>query len=315
MRILFNALGCGLGNNGGSKTIVTCCTAINSTPYNSAGVDTCSNSYNYTPNEAYCVVHPQHYTTYIEDYFDYDVVINVSVWDVDITLRMPINKKVWWVRGIEKWVNGEGYFFEKIEEFAEHGTIFVNSSWMVDYINKMTEGRVTPIIQFSGFEFDQYFDFKLRGDYGDTINIGAVWNGKHRTKNYDVFEKVEEYFCEYEKYKFFTLKNDLDSYNIRKFYNNIDIWLALSSLEGFHQCPIEAAMCGCLIVYNDIDSGGTRDYCSETTGMPVKTFADIVYAIENPEFEKVEVMQKYIKENIPSKRDAMIEFIKKIEEL
>ena len=61
-------------------------------------------------------------------------------------------------------------------------------------------------------------------------------------------------------------------------------WLSLSSNEGFHQVPVEAALCGCLILYYDVDSGGTRDYCNESTAIPFKDVDELYYILANPEF-------------------------------
>ena len=317
MKILFNAVVCGLGDNGGSKTIVTSCEYLNKLPSVHADIATSVNNYKFTEFSNVIIVDKYHLKDLVKKN-SYDVIINVSVWDVETTLSLdaPLTDIVWWIRGVETWVRGEEFFYESIRRFHwAGGNIFVNSTWLIDHIYKKTS--VLPTLQFSGVDYDEYYEtLTTTHTHFDKIVIGGLWSDKHKTKNYAIFKAVTGHFGTTQKYKPKTLRGGIYSHKgMRNFYNSCDIWLALSSSEGFHLCPIEAALCGCLVIYNDIESGGTFDYCNPKTAMPFTTMQQLTNSILAPEFGKVEVMEEYLEKNIPSKTEAMENFISKLEAL
>ena len=295
MNILFNALGCGLGNNGGSKTIVKSAQAlINLDHY----VQIASKVNNYTWGR---IITNFGTTTY--DF--YDVVVNVSVWDVATTLTMPIKKKVWWLRGWEQWVRGEEYLINQIKRFVDAGgKMIVNSSWLIKQLKEKC--GVDSVLCYSGLDLD--FWHYVESPCEDVIKVGALWHPKHKTKNYAMFEKLKEQ-CDNKYFEFHTLKDNYNDEQLRRFYSELNIWLSLSSLEGFHQVPAEAALCGCHIIYNDIDSGGTRDYCTPETADPFTEFNGLLQALESPDWSKRNEMQKVLENKIGSREDNMKKFV------
>lgn len=303
MNILFNASVSGLGNNGGTKTIIKSVETLRKLGHN-ADIWYISNFYTWgdVPD---CSCVPRENKTY-------DVVVNVSVYDVDTTLSHPCKNKVWWVRGLEQWVNGIQHFFNKVQEFTKAGgKIIVNSSWLKEELG--TAINIQSEICFSGLDLGFWRDFGLRRMI-PTITIGALWNAKHTTKNYSMFQKLETYYRYNQTITFRTLRNNLNDNELLKFYNECDVWLALSNLEGFHQCPAEAALCGCLIVYNDTPSGGTSDYCNQKTAMPFHSFNGdkIFYRIDDVtgKFVPVKTLIECIDDLIFSRRNYMEKFLR-----
>ena len=93
-----------------------------------------------------------------------------------------------------------------------------------------------------------------------------------------------------------------------RFYNECDIWLAPTELEGWHNCPAEANLCGCLVICNRLDSNG-MDYATEETAMRFTGFDELLACIENPDFSKVEKMKKVLHNKIGNRENNMKKFI------
>lgn len=316
MKILFNASQCGLGNNGGTKTIIKSAETLRKLGHT---VAIWANVNNYTWHGYMCSYFssvsngdkPQVPIWPELPKNTFDTIINVSIWDVESTLKSPIKNKVWWMRGWETWVKGEQYLIDQIHRFVNRGgKIIVNSGWLVEKLKSMGVGSK---LCWAGLDlsFWRYIPVKggsiggfVRKNHNFTT-FGGLWHPKHKTKNYHIFEQLQEHFGDNTYYKFKTLKNDLNNDQLLEFYNECDIWLALSELEGFHQVPAEAALCGCSIVYNNIDSGGCHDYCTPETATPFTSFEGLVEAIENLKFGKVDKMKWLLHEKIGDRENNM----------
>jgi len=298
MKILFNALGCGLGNNGGTHTIVSSINCLNKLKHN-ASLAAVKNNYDWG-----CV---SNFIGEMRDTVYSDVVVNVSVWDVDYTLLMSCDKKVWWMRGWEKWVKGEQYLIGQIKKFVgAGGKIIVNSSWLIQQLKEKC--GVDSQLCYSGLDLDFW---KPSVIHTDKHTIGALWHPKHKTKNYSMFSTLKAIYNERTDMVFQTVRGNLTQEQMRIFYGNCNAWLSLSELEGFHQCPAEAALCGCDIIYNDVDSGGTRDYCTPETATPFKSFSELVLSLENQisSQTKRDKMQEVLVNKIGSRESNMKKFV------
>ena len=303
MNIIFNALGCGLGNNGGTKTIVKSVEALNSLGH-SASIHYNANRYTWEGDVVSVMADG-------EDISRADAVVNVSVWDVDSTLKLPTKKKVWWLRGWEQWVRGEKFLIEKIKEFHNSGGEFiVNSSWLIEQLREKC--GVDSVLCHSGLDLGYWKPLTM---HTDKITVGALWHPKHKTKNYHMFEAVKKHFENNEMYIFQTIHGNLTQPQMRAQYGGCNVWLSLSELEGFHQCPAEAALCGCNIIYYNVNSGGTRDYCSHETATPFDTVDELITAIETyvPNKVKRDKMETVLVREIGNREINMGMFVNIIE--
>jgi len=251
MNILFNAIGCGLGNNGGTKTIIKSAEVLKDL---GCGVSILADVDNYTWHKHNLYVNGN-MTAFVKEF---DTVVNVSVWDVDSTLEISKKhglKPVWWIRGWEKWVNSEEWLISQLRKFYEFGGLLIcNSSWLVDHLRSL--GMYSELC-FAGLDLHFWKDYGMR-DWDGKLTIGGLWSAKHKTKRFDIFERVMEHFGD--KFNYKILKGDLNDGQLRNFYNDCHIWIATSELEGFHQVPAEAALCGCRVFVYDYFQGGTSDY-------------------------------------------------------
>ncbi len=245
MRIAFNATGCGLGNNGGSKTIIKSAEVLKELGHE---VYILANTNNYTwHNTKVCVLGDKQAQP--------DTIINVSVWDVESTLESSVSNKIWWLRGWEIWVKGEQWFLDQVKKFNDAGgRIICNASGLVRELRK--HGIYSELC-FAGLDLDFWKDYGFRG-HNNKLTIGGLYSKKHKTKNYKHFEMVMDYYGD--KFNYKVLRDNLNNAQLRNFYNECDIWVATSELEGFHQVPAEAALCGCKVISYNSDLNGTFDY-------------------------------------------------------
>ena len=104
MRILFNAYNCGLGNNGGSQTIIRSCEVLNELGHE-ACILTKTDTYTFNTHKAPIIKDvPLNGIEY------FDAVINCSVWEVNHTLSLKHPNSYWWLRGWEDYRPESNHF-------------------------------------------------------------------------------------------------------------------------------------------------------------------------------------------------------------
>ena len=321
MNILFNASQCGLGDNGGTKTIIRCAETLqdmghrvqiyaktNKYTWHKPGVTIKDNDW-YGGNDeftgAYC----------------WDKEILVSVWEVEQNIKWHRDNLIdhrtrdfWYMRGWEKWVHGEDWLISQIKKFVSAGgRIIVNSSWLRDKLLRM---GIDCALCYSGLDLDFWFDYGLRFlnrqkvSKKSNIWIGTIGKSKHKTKRCDIYKKLKNF----PKYEVIELADNLNYDKLSHAYNACDIWFAPTELEGFHQCPAEANLCGCLVVCNRMPSNGIGDYATDETAMRYDTWDELISCIENPDFSKVPLMQKVLREKIGNREDNMRKFVEILSE-
>ena len=252
MRILFNASQCGLGNNGGSRTIIRTAEALNKCGVEEdiyAVVDNYT-LHNHTAN----IINTPNFSIYTD-------IVCVSVWDVTSTIELQrqhkYNNCVWWVRGWETWVSGEQQFINKLIHFRGcGGKFFANSTHIKD---KCANVGIDAELLIAGVDHDLWgIDNKTR----DRSYVGCLVHKRFKCKRGD--DAID--MIRYAGLKPMILHSDAgyDPVRMRKLYNDCSIWLHLSQCDGFANTPIEAALCGCHII-TTADSVGVIDYVNNNT--------------------------------------------------
>lgn len=135
MIITFNAMVCGLGNNGGSRTIFKSAEILiklGHIVYVSALVDNFT-WFKHMPCRS--GISP-----------DSDAVVAVSALDVGHTLQCAPDRahKAWWMRGWESWQS------RNVIDLARKIHVICNSSWMV---NELSKHGIKADLCFSGLDF------------------------------------------------------------------------------------------------------------------------------------------------------------------
>lgn len=309
MKIAFNSLNSGLGNNGGTKTIIKCCEVLNNLGHK---CDIISNVDNFTWFDHDPVIR------YIPN--DLDVVIAVACTDVEFTLRMNVPKKAWYIRGHESWACGE----ERLRRYYNSGLFnIVNSK---NLKQKLASYGASSVVVYQGLDLDTWKDRKLRSN--GKVRIGCLYN-KKPTKRWADFVELAKILGT-EKYEYVgmgdTMRNDpfltyfkpnASIKELNDVYNSCHTWFAPTELEGLHNVPIEAALCGCLIVCSDATLNGMGfDYAFNDNTAMVYESRNIEHAAElirNPNLDVVERMDNHLRNNIGSREKNMKKMISYLE--
>jgi hypothetical protein len=214
------------------------------------------------------------------------------------------NGKFWWMRGWERWVRGEPWLISKIKKFvASGGKIIVNSPWLIKQLKDKC--NVDAKLCYAGLDLDIWED---RNNIRKN-SIGFLGKRKHVTKRHDLCMELMKRFP---NKNFFSLEENVNYKELISLYNKCDIWFAPTELEGFHNVPAEANLCGCLVVCNRLDSNG-MDYATDETAMRYSGYDEMLACIENPDFNRVSKMQAVLKEKIGNRFENMKRFIEILE--
>jgi len=306
MRIAFTALGCGYGNNGGTKTIVSCANVLTELGHE---VYLVADKYNYTWSK--CVARiTKEYSK------DLDVIIATGINSVPPLLEFKTKaKKIWYVRGWENWSQSD----EKILELCKKIRIITNARWLSNRIGRFNS---YPPVVYPGLDLDIFYsrNFARTG-----ITIGGLYH-ERGYKRFDLFKRTINEIRKTEKIRVITFGvNDVkfntcsyyrspDSEKLNWIYNECDIWMFTSQTEGLHIPPMEAGLCGCAIAGMDI--GGVRDYAihKETALLartPEKLIEYTKYLIKNHEFRQklAKNLQKRLISYIGNRKSNMLKFV------
>lgn len=248
MKIVFNGKDCGFGDNGGSHTLVQSAKHLAR-----LGADvTLFGLYKYTwdelPKGVRVVPHGKIPTC--------DVIVATGQSTVPSTLsHKRCTKRFWWVRGHEVWSTSE----KQLNQYYSSIPCMANSEWLKEYIERVTKKKC--LLQYQGVDFELWANEKPWEER--EIQVGGLYSKRHKTKNHKLLEFLESP----RGFSVKMLNRDLKNPTFEQqkdWYNNIKVWVSCSTLEGFHNPPVEAAMCGCALVAIHGFRGGTEDYTEET---------------------------------------------------
>jgi len=296
----------GLANNGGSRTILRSANVLRLLGHR---VDVVAKVDRFTWFDHKAPIHkiPS----------DTDVAIAVSVSDAQKLIgKSGSFSKAWWMRGWENWREDDEYIYK----IAKRIPMITNGKGL-SY--KLAEKNIGSYLCYAGLDLDSWYHIPVRGE---KIRIGCLYNLHHPTKRWDVFEEIVDRngFKSYEYASFGTEDchcNWLKKYlrnpsheQLRELYSSCHIWIAPTDLEGFHNVPAEAALCGCHIICNNHPMNG-MDYANEDTADIYETTGRAWQYIRMFKESKNKNMQKYLKENIGDRNTNMNNLIAILEKL
>jgi glycosyltransferase involved in cell wall biosynthesis len=278
MKILFNLFDTGLGNNGGSSTIVKSANTLADLGHEVIIVDTGKNKHTWTPLKAHHLLVKD-----ITDIPSADILIATGFKSVKSTIQasQKCGVKVHWIRGFELWVMPQNDVVDKVLRAPTHK--MVNSTGLKKAMEKY---NLTCELIRPGYDFDELYPLNVR-DECKKPKIGALYNSgtKRKTKRVEwVFEAVKRLRENHvvDLYMFGSdggdnSPNDLISCYVKepssqvknKIYNSCDIWIAPTELEGLHIPPAEAMLTECPVVGTNVGMfSGMEDYLSHNkTGL------------------------------------------------
>jgi len=296
VRILFDLRGVGLGNNGGSFTLVKSANTLQELGHEVYMIDSGKNQHTWNKLET-----PHIIARNINKVPDADAIIATGYKSVQPTSKAPkrCGKKFHWIRGWELWQGSEKWIVDNVLQAPTNK--IVNSICLQ---KKLKSFGVKSSIIRPGHDFNNFYPTEERDIY--TLILGGLYHTKHNTKRSDWAIRVAELLKkEYpiKLYMFGTNKNpnnpiidkylcqpDIDEKNC--FFNEITIFMSPSYLEGLHIVPQEVMLTKCPVVTTDAEMSGTQDYIKHAKNGYVahnnfKSFLSYVeYLCKVPELRK-----------------------------
>lgn len=303
MNIVFNMLHCGVGNNGGCRTIIKCCEVLNKLGHR---CDTAAFVDNFTWFDHKPVIRqiPR----------DTDVLIAAACSDVENTITSQVNKKAWYIRAHETWAMEE----PRLAKYYQDKRIanLVNSEGLKRKIDELSPSMPAEVV-YQGIDFDWWEDRSLRPK--DKIRIGCL-HTKQPRKRWKDFVKLSK-ILGHDHYEYVGMGNhnckdgfltefiyNATAEQLNGLYSSCHIWFAPTDNEGLHNVPMEAALCGCLIVCSDHPLNGmVMDYAFKSTAM-IYEFGNLEKAaslIQSPDWRLIKNMQDYLRSVIGTREENM----------
>jgi len=268
MRIIFDLRSTGLGDQGGSATLVKSANTLQELGHEVYIVDSMKNQHTWNQLKAKHII----------------VKNNASIPDADIIIATGY-KSVAETRAWETWQMPEKEIINKI---LKAPTLKLVNSICLQ--NKLRQFNVDSTIIRPGYDYEEIYPLPKTKEWKnkDFVVLGGLYTeGKHVPIKrpdwiYHVSENLKKKYINVQLFMFGASKTmkakGVDIYFSNptmeeklRFYNQIDIWLAPASQEGLHMPPAEAMMTECPVVATDAPMSGTQDYMiNEVNGLVSK---------------------------------------------
>jgi len=283
MRIAFNGVGCGFGNNGGTQSVFRMAAALAS---EGAQVEVWS----HYPNVfTWFDLEVPFRLTSLEDAPEVDVLINTGSPTTRSTYEFRRKKVgVQWLRAHETWRVQEHVLFDL---YSLDMPLWANSEWMVNLVSDAGI-RDDCEVQYCGVPHQLFYPVEtIRSD---SLVVGGLWSLKPRKCSGRILNIASHPELSDVKWKLLGAEpkphlpknvkycRQPSTKAKRAMYSSCDIWFAPSESEGLHIPPMEAALCGAAVVARDIPAAGNMDYCHHgLTGILYSGIPEAVSAINS----------------------------------
>ena len=267
MIILFDLRNVGLGNNGGSLTLIKSGNTLQNMGYEVYFLDSGKNKHTWEKLECEHIIAQDN-----EEIPSADFIIATGYKSVAKTVSAPgrCGHKVHWIRGWETW-----QFPPKkiVAHILEAPTIkLVNSMGLK---NKLKSFNFKSELIRPGYDLKELYPNRERNKKHKFTIGGLYTRGKHELIKRPkwIFESYNYLKKKHGNIELWMFGNDdvsggiVDNYFHRPtieakqyMYNQIDIWLSPAIQEGLHMPPAEAMLTGCPVVGVDVELSGTHDY-------------------------------------------------------
>jgi len=259
MKIAFNFHGVGVGNNGGTRTVLKSAMTLAKMGHDIEIWSDGPNCFDWFELEGvrYC-------QGKMSDMGHVDALIATGQASADSTSEYD-DKEVgaYWVRGYETWSASEE---ELARTYSLGLRMMANSVRLVDKIKEVS-GVEASLVR-PGLETDF---FTMGDSYG--VKLGALYSPKAMKRARDVayvFRKVKEItgvstvlMSAYDVPSWFScdevVKNPSEEEK-REMYRSVAVWYAPTDNDGLHLPPMESGLCGAALVAHGIPESGMLDY-------------------------------------------------------
>jgi len=269
MRIVFDLRKVGLGNNGGSFTLIKSGNTLVDMGHDVTFVDSGKNQHTWVPLKANHKVVRQKAKLPTADF-----IIATGFKSVEETITSPprAGRQCHWIRAFETWQYSEKDIINKV---LKTPTIKLVNGLCLQ--NKLESLGFKSYLIRPGYDFENLTAKNIRHKNNKIILGGLNKQGPHanRKRTSWIFEtakilkrkykdKIELWMFGMEDLPVTTVvdkfiknpsikeKNDM--------FNHINIWLAPTMSEGLHMPPAEAMITECPVVGTNAELAGTIDY-------------------------------------------------------
>jgi len=278
MKIIFDLRKTGLGNNGGSSTLIKSANTLVKLGHEVTMVDSGANQYTWEP-----LIAKHEIIANQTKMPNADFIIATGFKSVSETLNAPHRSgiKCHWMRGWENWQYNEEEIKNKILKVP---TIKLVNGLCLQ--NKLEQYDIQSYLIRPGYDFDMIYPLNLRKKRDDIIVLGGLnKQGRHSNSKRTAWiietakvlkrkhgKKIQLWMFGMDDLPATTVvDHNVKNPTIQQkneIYNNVDIWLSPSMLEGLHMPPAEAMITECPIVGTNAEMSGTIDYLvHEETGI------------------------------------------------
>lgn len=288
MKIIFNLIGSGLGNNGGSLTCIKSANTLVELGNEVIMIDGGKNKHTWTKlNFPHIIIKD------LSRIPNADVIISTAFKTIPSTLSLNKNKgiKYHWIRGWELWAISE----DKLINLLKNDIIKIVNSICLH--KKLKKYNIESTIIRPGYDLDEIYPLEIR-QKNKKIIIGGLFNqgNKRSTKRTEWIFRAFEYLKNKHDIELWMFGSDgtpssnklnnfiknPDSKTKNEIYNKCNIWLATSELEGLHIAPAEAMLTKCSVIGTNAEMSGTQDYLTnnETGLISNNNLKDFIKCIE-----------------------------------
>ena len=268
MKIVFNLHDVGLGNNGGTRTVIKCAEVMATLGHKVILYTNVPSAYTWhSPVGIKILVQNSPPSCH--------AVIATGYYSVKSTLKTKADKKFYYIRGFENWNATEHELFKTYRSL----NCIVNNTWMHKYLSKY---KIKSRLIYQGLDFDKFY---ILDDVKKRKRIGSLYSERHQTKRHIDAISVNNIVG----YKLRMLNKDIinpTEQKLNRWYNKSSVWFAPTELEGLHNPPMEASLAGCGLVCTDHERNGMFDYA-------IHNETALIYPTRN-----IKIAAKYVKKLI-----------------
>lgn len=297
-KIVFDLHNTGLGNNGGSKTIIRCAETLQNLGCEVKIYSNIPNKYSWGIIKVKIINYiPENFVIFATGYYSMSHVLS----------RSQYAETYIYMRGHELWNAKEDELLRLYAKFKP-GHCIVNSEWLQKMLE--THGIKSNLI-YPGIDNSFY----ILPDKERKNKFGALYSERHKTKRHKDALKVSKLSGFSVKLLNKNIVNPTEN-KLNKWYNQFKVWFAPTELEGLHNCPIEASLAGCAVVCSDHPRNGMSDYAKHQETALVYPARDLdtasKYIIQLMEDEELRLklnqgMIELLKNKIKTRKENMIE--------
>jgi len=268
MKIIFDLRRVGLGDNGGSSTIINSANMLSELKNKVYIIDGGKNRHTWEKLKV-----PHFIVSKDAQIPDADAIIATGYKSVRETVSAPerCGIKFHWMRGWETWQMNEDEISKKI--LSAPTIKLVNG---IGLQKKLEEHNCPSILVRPGYDIESYFSMDIRSGNSPVV-LGGLYNsnrGNQIKRTSWIFEtifKIKSKRKDVQLWMFGTHKNPnllgVDKYFYKPsledknfIYNGINIWIAPTGLEGLHMPPAEAMLTECPVIGTNSKMNGMIDY-------------------------------------------------------